>query len=98
MLELGPVSAVVPHFTAIINAQPGDSGSLLITGHGTSGDPELHGKDRGYSETYLDSKRFAMLGILIEGTIRGAFQNIVIFRPIDTVFLYLKVKPYCSVM
>lgn len=98
MLDFGPVSSVVPHFTAIINAQPGDSGALLITGHGTSGDPEQDGKERGYSEAYLDSKRFAMLGILIEGTIRGAFQNVVIFRPIDTVFLYLKVKPYFSIM
>jgi len=98
MLDLGPISSVVPNFTAIINAQPGDSGALLIAGHGTSGDPEPNGKERGYSEAYLDSKRFATLGILIEGTIRGAFQNVVIFRPIDTVFLYLKVKLYFGIL
>jgi phycocyanin beta chain len=98
MLDFGPISSVVPFFTAIIKAQPGDSGALLITGHGTSGDPEEDGKKRGYSEAYLDSKRFAMLGILLEGAIHGAFQNVVTFRPIDTVFLRLKVKPYFSTM
>jgi phycocyanin beta chain len=94
MLEFGPVSSAVPYFTAIINAKPGDSGALLVTGHGTYGDPELNGKEKGYSEAYLDSRRFAMLGMLVEGSVQGTFQSTVIFRPMDIVFLYLKVKPW----
>jgi Phycobilisome protein len=96
MLDGGAISSVIPSFTAIINAQPGDSGSLLIAGHGVAGDPHLDGKERGYSDAYLDSIRFAMLGILIEGNVRGTFQNSVTFRPIDTIFLRLKIKPYLN--
>jgi hypothetical protein len=96
MLDGGAISSVIPSFTAIINAQPGDSGSLLIAGHGVAGDPHLDGKERGYSDAYLESIRFAMLGILIEGNVRGTFQNSVTFRPIDTIFLRLKIKPYLN--
>ncbi len=95
MLDLGPVSSVFPpFFTAIIPSKPGDSGSLLITGNDVCGDPFLNAAEKGYSESYLENMRFAMLGMLTEGTTGGTYQNMTVFIPIDVIFQYLKLQAY----
>ena len=36
-----------------------------------------------------------MLGVLIEGSESGSFQNTMIFRPMETIFSFLKIRE-CS--
>jgi len=91
MINLGPISSAIPCFTAIVPSQPGDSGSLLVIGN-EAGDPFAHATTEGYSKEWLEAVRFAMAGILIEGSVAGTYLNMTVFRPMSTVFQYLKVR------
>jgi allophycocyanin beta subunit len=80
----GSASSVVPFFTANISSQPGDSGTLLVSGH--------------YSENqvpYMNEKyssiRNAMLGMLIEGS-RGTNGSVTVFRPMMDILSQLKIS------
>lgn len=90
-MNFGPVSSAVPNFTAQISSQPGDSGSLLVIGNDT-GDPFINSAIEGYEEEFLKTVRFAMAGMLVEGSTSGTYPNMTIFRPISTIFQQLKVK------
>ncbi len=90
-MNFGPISSAIPYFTALIPSQPGDSGSLLVMGNG-NGDPFVNAAIEGYTEEYLETVRFAMAGMLVEGSTVGTYLNMTIFRPISTIFQYFKVK------
>ncbi|MBP0041281.1 MAG: hypothetical protein J7545_04800 [Roseofilum sp. SBFL] len=90
----GASSSVVPEFTAIIQSQPGDSGSLLVAGN-VSGDPILDAEVKGLDPSQIENLRFAMVGMLIGGAPSGgSYTNLTYFRPIVDICQQLRVKPY----
>jgi|GEM_PF-3236708 len=62
----GTSVGVVPHFRATIASQPGDSGALLISGHGTQPAIPSSFLTR-QSARYLDSLICSILGLLVAG-------------------------------
>ena len=90
----GASSSVIPEFTAIIQSQPGDSGSLLVAGNG-SGDPIPDAEVKGLGSSQIENLRFAMVGMLIGGAPSGgSYTNLTYFRPIVDICQQLHVKPY----
>jgi hypothetical protein len=62
----GVLVGVVPHFRATIGSQPGDSGALLLSGHGNQ--PMISGSFSKYSSAqYLDNLVCSILGLLVAG-------------------------------
>lgn len=63
----GQALGVIPHFRAQIPAKEGDSGSLLLSGHGSKS-PIPAAFASAMSGAYVENHRCAMLGILHSGT------------------------------
>jgi hypothetical protein len=62
----GVLVGVVPHFRATIGSQPGDSGALLLSGHGNQ--PMISSSFSKYSSAqYLDNLVCSILGLLVAG-------------------------------
>lgn len=82
----GSASSVVPFFTANIPSQPGDSGTLLVSGH--------HSQNQvPYMNEKYSSITNAMLGMLVEGS-KKTNGSVTVFRPMMDILQQLKIKPY----
>ncbi len=84
----GPASSVVPFFTANILSQPGDSGTLLVSGHHSE-------SQKPYMNEKYSSITNAMLGMLVEGS-RTTKGLVTVFRPMIDILRQLKINPSFS--
>lgn len=96
----GKLVGIIPHFTVSIPSKPGDSGALLISGHGTDNPfPTAYAGQMG--PQYLEAMTCAMLGMIVAGpssTISPATRPQTYVTPILSVLNHFRLRAWVRSM